>query len=320
MNNHSESRQPASLADVQADIQTPSDRTTASARIRRGRVLRDTAVGDGLIFVDGDTYSFQLERLWRSEIAPRVNMAVDVEFGPDARIASIRAVPGTQLLGDHTAQALDAAQSAARKVATEFNQRGAPALQQAIRRVGGSKLVAVCVLAFGWYSLHFLIINLGTLGRLSLTFHDVLKILNSDILSGDFTALFLAPSQNPLAAQAAGLYGFVAFIAIAIPLITPFLKDRRFQLADAAPLFVLGVVVVVGYLQVTTAIHGAQSALGQFGAGSAADTEQLGQQVRKGIASAVSIGLGTYASIIASLYLAAGGYLRFHRAGQRAAE
>jgi hypothetical protein len=316
MNNPSESRPPASLADV-ADIQTPAAGAAASARSRRGRVLRDTAVGDGLVFVDGDTYPFQLERLWRSEIAPRVNMAVDVEFGPDARIQSIRAVPGAQLFGDQTAHALDAAQSAARKMAAELNQRGAPALQQAIRRVGGPKLIAVCALALGWYSMHFLIINLGTLGKLSLTFHDVLKILNSDILNGDFTAILMAPSQNPLAAQAAGMYGFAAFTAAVIPLITPFLKDRRFQLADAAPLLVLGVVAAVACSQITSAIHGAQSALGELGAGGAAQTQQFGQQIRQGIASAVSVGLGTYASIIASIYLAASGYLRFRRGERR---
>jgi len=314
MNNQSQFRQTASPA----DIQTPSD-GAPSGRIRRGRVLRDTAVGDGLIFVDGDTYPFQLERFWRSEVAPRVNMAVDVEFGSDGRIASIRAVPGAQLFGDHTAQALDVAQSAARKMASEFNQRGAPALQQAIRRIGGSKIIAVCVLVLGWYSLHFLVINLDALGKLSLTFHDVLKVLNSGILSGDFTALLQAQSANPLAAQAAGWYGFMAFIAAATPLITPFLKDRRLQLADAAPLLVLGLVALVAYLQVRTAIHGAQSALGQLGAGDAADTRQLGEQVRQGIASAVSVGLGTYASVIASLYLAAGGYLRFHREARRMA-
>jgi hypothetical protein len=270
-------------------------------------------VGDGLIFLDGDTYPFQLERLWRSEIAPRVNMAVNVEFGPDARIASIRAVAGARLFTDHTANALDAAQSAARKMASDFNQKGAPALQQAIGRVGRPKLIAICALALGWYAMHFLIINLGAFGKLPLTFHDVLKILNSDILSGDLRALLLASPSNPLAAQAAGLYGFAAFLAVVMPLITPFLKDRRLQLADAAPLLVLGLAAAIAYSQVASAIHTAQSALGELGAGSAADAQQFGQQVKQGIASAVSVGLGTYVSIISCLYLAVGGYLRFRR-------
>jgi hypothetical protein len=238
-------------------------------------------------------------------------MAVDVEFGPDARIMSIRAVPGTQLFGDQTAHALDAAQSAARKMASELNQRGAPALQQVIGRVGASKLVAVCALALGWYSMHLLVINLGGLGKLALTFHDVLKVLNSDILNGDFRTLLLGQSLNPLAAQSAGVYGLAAFVAVIAPLTTPFIRDRRFQLADAAPLLLLGIVAVIAYSQILSLIHATQSALGELGGGGTADAQQLGTQVKHGLASAVSVGLGAYVSVLCSVYLAITGYLRF---------
>lgn len=299
------------------DDPPPFAQSAKPGRIRRGRVLRDTAVGDGLVFVDGDTYPFQLERLWRSEIAPRVNMAVDVEFGSDARIDSIRAVPGAQLFGDQTAQALGAAQSAARKAVSEFNQRGAPVLQQALRRVGATKLIAVCALALGWFSLHLLVISLGDMGKLSLTFYDVLGILNSGILGGDLRTLLLAQSSNPLAEQAAGLYGFAASAAVFLPLSTPFLKDRRLQLLDAAPLLVLGVAGAIACSQVTTAIHTAQAALGALGVGSSAETQQLEQQVRHSIAGAVSVGLGAYISALSCVYLAACGYLRFRKGAGR---
>lgn len=315
MNNTPESQS----SDAPTNIPPFAAHAGSSPRARRGRVLRDTAVGDGLVFVDGDTYPFQLERLWRSEIAPHVNMAVDVEFGQDARIVSIRAVPGAQLLGDHTAHALDAAHSIAKRAASEFNQKGAPALQWAIGRVGVPKLAAVCALALGWYSMHMLVINLGGFGELSLSFYDVLKLLNSDLLSGDMRALLLAPSSNPLAAQTAGLYGFAAFAAVIILLISPFLRDRRMQLVDIAPLLLLGIVVAAAYFQVTSAIHTAQSALGELGSGSAAETQELGQQVRQTLTKAVSVGFGTYVSTLSALYLAATGYLRFRRGTPRTA-
>lgn len=310
MNNTSETESYASSASVPPS----SAHGGPPSRIRRGRVLRDTAVGDGLVFVDGDTYPFRLEQLWRSEIAPRVNMAVNVEFGLDARITSIRAVPGSQLLNDHTAQALDAAHKAAKEIASEFNQKGAPALQWVVRRVGMTRLAAVCALALGWYSMHVLVIDLGGLGKLSLSFYDVLKVLNSDILGGDFRALLMAESSNPLAAQAAGLYGFAALVAVVAPLVTPFLKDRRLWLADVAPLLVLGIVAAVACFQVTSVIDAAQSALGALGISSTAESRDLRQQVTQTLARSVSIGLGAYVSTLSGLYFAVSGYMRFRRA------
>lgn len=41
---------------------------------KKGGVLRDTSGGEGLVFVEGNQYAFQLEGIWRSEYAPRTNM------------------------------------------------------------------------------------------------------------------------------------------------------------------------------------------------------------------------------------------------------
>lgn len=44
----------------------------------RGNVLRDTSMGPGLLMADGKQYSFALEDMWQSELAPRIGMAVEV--------------------------------------------------------------------------------------------------------------------------------------------------------------------------------------------------------------------------------------------------
>jgi hypothetical protein len=53
---------------------------------KKGRVLRDTSAGEGLVFVEGNQYPFRLEGMWRSEYAPKTNMAVDVDFDDAGKI------------------------------------------------------------------------------------------------------------------------------------------------------------------------------------------------------------------------------------------
>ena len=47
----------------------------------RGRILRDTNSGPGLLAVNGKQYTFTLEDMWQSEVPPRPGMVVEVSFG-----------------------------------------------------------------------------------------------------------------------------------------------------------------------------------------------------------------------------------------------
>ena len=42
----------------------------------RGRILRDTSTGDGLVYVDGKQYPFGLGNIWKSEIPPKINAVI----------------------------------------------------------------------------------------------------------------------------------------------------------------------------------------------------------------------------------------------------
>ena len=76
---------------------------------KRGKILRDTSAGNGLIVVDGQQYSFTLEGTWKSEVPPTVGTAVDVEFNDAGQVASLRAVPESQLTKEQAQAALTAA-------------------------------------------------------------------------------------------------------------------------------------------------------------------------------------------------------------------
>ena len=59
---------------------------------KRGKVLRDTSAGPGLIAIDGQHHQFSLEGVWRSDAPPVPGMAVQVEFAQDGSITAITAV------------------------------------------------------------------------------------------------------------------------------------------------------------------------------------------------------------------------------------
>ena len=74
---------------------------------KRGRILRDTNVGPGLLTVEGKQYSFLLEGMWRSEVPPRCGMVVDVGFNGAGAPAEVYAISESQIAEEQTHKALD---------------------------------------------------------------------------------------------------------------------------------------------------------------------------------------------------------------------
>jgi hypothetical protein len=76
---------------------------------KRGRVLRDTNAGPGLVTVEGKQYSFTLEDMWVSEIPPRPGMVVEVTFDGSGAPRSVAAVPENQLAKEQAQHAFEGA-------------------------------------------------------------------------------------------------------------------------------------------------------------------------------------------------------------------
>ncbi len=75
---------------------------------QRGKILRDTHSGTGLIIVDGRQHAFTLEGIWRSSEAPAVNMTVDAQFDETGTLTALFAVPDAQLAREKTDEAMAA--------------------------------------------------------------------------------------------------------------------------------------------------------------------------------------------------------------------
>ena len=68
----------------------------------RGKILRDTNAGDGIIFVGEKQVPFSLEKHWRSGVPPQAGMMVDVVMTADGAIESVTQIDETQLAKEHS--------------------------------------------------------------------------------------------------------------------------------------------------------------------------------------------------------------------------
>lgn len=240
---------------------------------KRGKVLRDPHAGPGLLMVEGQQYPFSLEGVWKSEVPPKPGQVVDVEFDAAGAISSITAVPESQLAKEQAEAALAVAK-----------ERGGQIFGQVVAKTGMPNLVAGLLLFIGWFFLTAVSVQIPFLGKLEYSFWQVLGFLNA-------TNIMEAMDQNRH--PSTGFYGFLAIVALAGPFIQYFWKDKRAVLGGIAPLVFM---LFVG-IMIRSSINSA------FGGGGA-DAENIGRQMQDEAMKAVSLGLGTYLSVLVSIYFA----------------
>src|SRR5450631_1497604 len=247
---------------------------------KRGKVLRDPHAGPGLLMVEGQQYPFALEGVWRSEAPPKPGQVVEVEFDPQGAIHAITVVPESQLAKEQADKAIAAAR-----------EKGGAVLASVVAKVGIPTLVAGGLLFIAWFFLAAVNIQLPFMGKLDFTFWQILGFLNS-------SNIMEAMGNN--GHPSAGFYGFLAIVALAGPFVHYVWKDKRAYLGGLLPLLFMAIVGIM----IRSSIHSA------FGGGGS-DAEAIGQQMQDQAMSAVSLGLGTYLSVLVSLYFAGMGTKQF---------
>jgi hypothetical protein len=245
---------------------------------KRGKILRDTSAGPGLIVIDGQQYPFTLEGIWKSEIPPRAGLTADVLFNDDGTIRSITAVSESQLAKEQTEQAMAIAR-----------EKGSALLSGAVAKFGMPTLIATGLLIIGWFFLTTVSYNAGFVGKMDFTFWRILSFINA---SNAMEALSTMSGSG-----STGFYGFLAIVALAGPFLAYFWKDKRAQLGGALPLLFMLLVALLVRHAISNAVGGGSAEMR-----AQMPTEML-DMARKEMMKAISIGMGAWISLLAALYL-----------------
>ncbi len=241
---------------------------------KRGRVLRDTNIGPGLLTVEGKQYSFLLEGMWRSEVPPRPGMTVDVNFDPDGAPAEVFAVSEGQIAKEHAQRAFD---GALRHGGAVGGSIGASLGGGVKGRFGPLTIAAELIMLLAFFVLPDLRVG-GFVSR---------------ALSG-WDAIGLNPQTQMTIDH--GLLSLLAILCLFAPAAVPFLKQAWARWLNAAPAGFL----LLACLAVGSQVQSAASAAGRMGEelGGTAGREMVGQ-----FGPTYSLAVGAYLALICAIYL-----------------
>jgi len=281
-------------------------------RTAKGRVLRDTTHGEGLMSVEGNQYTFRLEGMWKSDIAPKVNMQVEVDFDDAGTVVAVRGIDPAAAAREQAAQMAAKASETTKKLAAELQAKGGPMMAKAMPVVqkytgliGIPTLVALVAIFFGWWV--FATINVTVFTSDGFTFYQIMGALNDP----DRAFESLGTGNTP----GAGIYGIIAFVAWLAPLLPHFVGIRQLWLAYFAPIVWMILTYIIAKIKISAALSEGTDAAGEFGG---EEAEQFAREMQEGIqdaiSEAVSMGFGTWIAIAAGLYLAYAGYTRYRAA------
>jgi len=242
---------------------------------KRGRILREPGSAPGLLMVEGRQFRFAHDNRWKSTVAPKPGLVVDIDLDQDSQILAIAAIPDSQL-------AEEQAKSAGRKAV-----RKARAIQaRATLAAAATDLLAAGSLLVGWCALTTVSIRSPLLGEVDFSFWQVLGLLN--------TRSSLEAMEPRSVQYATGLYGIAACIALAAPFAYHLWKSRWTALCGLAPLlFMLSVWSIAGATMQNV-----------FGGNLASPYRELARQAQAEVVQHGSLGLGAYVCALVSLYFA----------------
>jgi len=253
---------------------------------RRGKILRDTHAGPGLLAVDGAQYPFHLEGMWQSDEAPRVGMVVDVAFDHENAVESVRCVPENLLAKEQAEQAL---------------RKGTLLANQIKAKVGLPTLIASGVLLIGWFFLSSLDIGRETAG-VQVTFWQLLGYLGK-------TGAIRALNPYELAHNDMGIYGLLGLLSLAGPFLFYFWRDPRAALGGLLPLAVMVAAALFVANGLRQAAHQAAAVADIFGESAAG--QKMVDEATAAFMSQFQIGVGAYVSLAAACYFAYIGVKRY---------
>lgn len=258
----------------------------------RGKILRDTNAGPGLLSIALQQVPFTLEQHWKSDVPPKVGAVVDVERDAAGAVLTVVPVAEVQLAREQAEQAMLVARA-----------KGGALAAGLTARFGLPTLIAMTALLVGWFFLNSVWVQMSQQYGVGMSFWKILGVINTP--GGLMTGLGVADGS-------AGLYGFFCLVAFAAPLAAYFWNDRRAHLGGLLPLLFMVLVGWMIYKGVSDGMKHAQGVAGMLGSAEAGRMmENMGSEMLSAALRSISMGAGVYVAVLASLFLAARGLIKF---------
>ena len=258
---------------------------------KRGRILRDTNTGVGLISAEGKQYEFRLEKTWDSDAAPIVGMVVEVELDDNGQLVAAWAVDETEL-----------AKEQASLILNETKKRILGGYNQAAKVVGKPVLIATVALILGWFVFNLFSVNIPISfmpgQKFEVTFWQSIGLVNNlTNLQALMTTGFLNANK--------GFYGFLCIAALTGPFLFIVWKHPLAHLGNLAPLLFMILIAGIAYLGYTDQVNASQEAMAKIGGGFGGEMlKSMTNGMFDNIMKMITIGIGSYLTLAASLYLA----------------
>jgi len=277
--------------------------------IHRGKVLKVPDATPGILFVNGQQKSFQINGLWRSaSIAPASNLNVDVELNEAGQVLSVRPVSESELAKEQLL------------LSQRFAQEKIKALAgAAVARIGKSILIATALLIVAWFFLDLFSFRMTFFFPINIhpTFWQSIGAIKAvqDLVDNPLQAIEQVSTSLSTGRGSKGFYGILAILCLVGPLLPLLWKDKRAHLGALLPLLFTLFLAFQCYRIVAAVKDMGRSAVAQSGvtAEQLASAQNLAGDEFKELSKSVKfhLGLGFYLCVGATLFLAGAGIRKY---------
>jgi hypothetical protein len=244
----------------------------------RGTIIKVPDTSPGLLAYNGQHTPFTIEGIWRSPVAPAINMTVDVATDASGGIVGLSAVDSQQLAKEKLDQFSGVAQERG-KQAAEIAKQGVGALAA---RMGKVPMIATVVMWFAWFFLPAFTASM-IIDSKSFTFWEFLGI--------DFGHSMAGFSVDH------GFFSIIGFLAILAPFVAPFVPHPKAKFLNAAPIAFLVLAFIRFKWDISHALGQSAKEMGDFGA-------EMAKAAQQTLSDAISTSWGLYVLVLAAIVVA----------------
>ena len=201
------------------------------------------------------------------------------------------------------------AKEQANLILNETKKRVFEGYEQITKLVGKPVLIAIVALILGWFVFNLFSVTIPASiipsTKIELSFWQSIGLVNN---LTNLQSLILTGFQN----APKGFYGFLGIVALTGPFLFIFWKNPLAHLANLAPLIFMLLISAIAYMGYTDLMNANQEAVSKLGGGFGGEMmKSMTAGMFDNVMKMITIGIGAYLSVAASLYLGFIGFSKF---------